>query len=760
MDILRNGTGGEPAQRLQLAERSLSELAQKPISHLGPANIKETVSHLRDAVDCPDREVNLQLDAGRILVGSLPAVAVTSALELAACYARCSEWQRMTAWRERVIQRYEGRTARIDLLELIHPDFGVPAPLPFYEIDSPYSDAVKQAHNDFLHEAWLNGSAAVQVTTDELETLLPPLPKPEELPDSFDLAFIVSAASPSAIHNGDFCLFPGLMHPTSEAGRSTGRFAPVLASAPQEYFQRRWDERSDDRQVYAELVYAPARASEGNVSQRPLSCKYAIIVGDERPIAGHDVIPLGDLYISVETGAFTLHARSLDNRRVILREFHMLNYNRAPTIVRFLAHLNRDSTRTIRPFAWQSGNDYFFTPRLSCGRLILTRATWRLPRKIVTSSKLELKEQLKRYRVPDLVFLSTGDNKLFLDLSTNLGVELMMHHARKIRDSVVRLEESPDVYTEAVWDHRDRPFYAEHVLSVFQSPNADELPEPIQKENTKPTIPLSQRDYHIGSEWISAKLFCGKSDADDLLSGYVSALIANLNAQRSLRRWFFLRYSDSGRFHIRLRLNAAPNRSEFVMHELTSFARELLATDVLRDYELCTYRREVERYGGFAAIDLIEDVFWQDSILALNLLRSNLTDEERLVESLISFDTLCRGLVGTDACIHVASRIAGRAKLPATLRGPLRDAIASVTANRKNLPGDFDAIGLRLRSLEAENIVAPPLQEIIPSVYHMHQNRFGADPSADEIGATFYKKILMGLPFVGIRVPEQIAELA
>jgi thiopeptide-type bacteriocin biosynthesis protein len=87
-------------------------------------------------------------------------------------------------------------------------------------------------------------------------------------------------------------------------------------------------------------------------------------------------------------------------------------------------------------------------------------------------------------------------------------------------------------------------------------------------------------------------------------------------------RWFFIRYGDP-HWHLRLRIHGDPAAlTREVLPRLQERASRLLQEGLVWNVQVDTYVREVERYGGPAAIEIAERLFAADSEAALVLVGS------------------------------------------------------------------------------------------------------------------------------------------
>lgn len=85
-------------------------------------------------------------------------------------------------------------------------------------------------------------------------------------------------------------------------------------------------------------------------------------------------------------------------------------------------------------------------------------------------------------------------------------------------------------------------------------------------------------------------------------------------------RWFFLHYADP-QPHLRLRVHASSEEQCWpLLQALLAWSRQLVERDLIQHCTLDAYEREVARYGGPEAIDVLEQVFSVDSDLCSTLI--------------------------------------------------------------------------------------------------------------------------------------------
>jgi thiopeptide-type bacteriocin biosynthesis protein len=260
-----------------------------------------------------------------------------------------------------------------------------------------------------------------------------------------------------------------------------------------------------------------------------------------------------------------------------------------------------------------------------------------------------------------------------------------------------------------------------------------------------------ERTFPPGSEWVYARLYLGETMADRVLTDAIAPQVRDLLASGTVDRWFFLRYRDP-EFHLRVRF-----------HGDARLAVEALGADLVRRgqawrIELGTYEREVERYGGPEAIELVERMFHADSDAVLELLArlepGEEGQEERWRIALVGAHRLLvdLGLEGSDRFAVVSElrtsrgrelgwghtewvKIGKRFRVERDLLAQLLEsapAEPSLLALGQFRPGlevlearsrVVTPLGDELRKLDLAGRLTVPLTDVASSLLHMHLNR-------------------------------------
>jgi thiopeptide-type bacteriocin biosynthesis protein len=241
-----------------------------------------------------------------------------------------------------------------------------------------------------------------------------------------------------------------------------------------------------------------------------------------------------------------------------------------------------------------------------------------------------------------------------------------------------------------------------------------------------------------GSEWLFAKLYVPPDRENELLAGPVRELCELAVLGGAAHDWFFLRYTDPGS-HLRLRFRGDPEAlTDLLVPRLFRWAAGLQQAGLISALALDTYEREVDRYGGPAAIGLAEDVFCGDSAAVVELLEAIRVSDGELDPvtcACVAVDGLLSAL-GYDVPQRLAwyqaqvrdRRASGAeyrkrsAALRVLLPAPqtLGDAPSAALAERH---ARLRPVGEQLAELEGRGELVATRSAILASHVHMHLNR-------------------------------------
>jgi len=602
-----------------------------------------------------------------------------------------------------------------------------------------------------LEAALARGEQEIELTEKDAEQLAAREPQP--LPDAVQVMAVLAASSEEEADEGRFLLFwKGASGPSGV--RLLGRFCHAdgeLEARVREHLAAEEAARPDA--VFAEVVHLP-QGRVGNILSRPVLRAYEIPYLGRSGAPSERQIPLTDLAITAADQRIVLRSERL-GREVIPRLTSAHNFALGLGLYRFLGALQNQGVIGGLGWGWGALEGAAFLPRVKSGRLVLQRARWRLAEEEIQAlskgsgaARFAGVQRLRaERRLPRRLLLADSDNELLVDLDNVLSVEAWLDVLEGRREALLyELFPRPEELCARGPEGR---FVHELVVPFVRSRAGASAP-PAGAAAAAATGAV-QRSFLAGSEWLYAKLYVGTSTADAVLRDLVGPLTRDAQASGAVDSWFFIRYGDP-HWHLRIRLHGAPGRllSE-VLPALEAAAAPLLAEGRLWRFQLDTYDREVERYGGPAGVVLAERLFHADSEAALAIIETLEGDEgadARWRLALCATDLLL-GDLGLDAEGKRAvlgqvrdaffREFGGGKPLRVQLDGKQRAERRALEAllDPARDPGDL-APGLailrrrseksfplaaELRRLEQAGRLTVPVAQIAPSLVHMQVNR-------------------------------------
>jgi hypothetical protein len=229
--------------------------------------------------------------------------------------------------------------------------------------------------------------------------------------------------------------------------------------------------------TFAEICYAPAGRT-ANIQLRPVLRDYEITyLGSSGATAKHQ-IQLKDLLLSVRDRRIVLRSSVLAKEIVPrISTAHNPTAN-DPKIYRFLCRLEKQDSCDDLRWNWGRLSNSAFLPRLTRGRLILSRATWNLPGdavhqllseepSVVFSKLQQIRETLQ---LPRLVSLVEVGSELLVDFDNVLSLEAFVaqckaHKTITLVESLAEPENLLVTGPEGAYIHELLvPFLTEHPL--------------------------------------------------------------------------------------------------------------------------------------------------------------------------------------------------------------------------------------------------------------------------------------------------------
>jgi len=534
------------------------------------------------------------------------------------------------------LERY-GVDSELPLVDVLNPETGlgppntyhVPArrqPLP--EDSQSRGDGRDQALVDLAMRASRNRVHEVHLNQDQLDALsVWSTDDPHHRPrTSLDLFLQVASSSADAIDAGDWMLVPSTVGYYG-GWQGFGRFFDLFDDTVLERIraQQQLEEGLRPETIFAELNYQPIKSRAANISVHPVGRDFEICVNTTPSLPSSRQIPLEDVMVGANGTGLYLRSRAL-GRRISVTQSHALSPTMAPNICRALLDFSSDGFTPLARFDWGVMRDAPHLPRLVWEKTVLHPAQWTITPDTFSSEDLyperfytACQRWRREWNIPRHVYIIEDDNRLLLDLEHPLWVdELLKEIGRGQRgagSATVRLHEMiPD--PDQLWlrDTDGRRYHSEIVVPLVLR-TLEPIPAIEVGANSSTS---TTRRWLPGDEWIHLKLYAAAESHDAIIAGPLRSLLADEAMTELVDRWFYIRYADPLP-HLRLRFRSGNPDSANLMARCAAWARRLVATGMATDFAFASYDREVERYGGGEAIDAIEEVFWQNSVAAADL---------------------------------------------------------------------------------------------------------------------------------------------
>ena len=333
-------------------------------------------------------------------------------------------------------------------------------------------------------------------------------------------------------------------------------------------------------------------------------------------------------------------------------------------LYRFLCLLQHQAVAATLAWNWGALENAPFLPRVTFGRLLLSRAQWRLTQKEL--NRVDAKKGGEGFRsvqewrasrqMPRWVALVDADNLLPIDFDNVLSVEVLLHFI-EARETATLVELFPSSDELSVEGPEGRFVHELIIPFVRNAGSQTPLTRQAPVKATTNGAPVI-RTFPPGSEWLYLKLYAGAATSDYILRDTVADAVRQALDSGAVDRWFFIRYADPD-WHLRLRLHGDVDRLQSqVLPSLQKTLVPLLNDGRLWRLQLDTYVREVERYGGPAGIALAERLFHADSEAALEIIEMLEPGDQGLDErwrlTLVGVDELLNGF-GFDLAVKLAT---------------------------------------------------------------------------------------------------------
>lgn len=536
---------------------------------------------------------------------------------------------KLEEFKKRIVERYNSNW--IPLMEAIDDELGVAflpgaVDLPLlrgipFASDQPPPDSSPTMLGALLarkaEHAWRNGQIEVELTDDEIAKCQPRSTAKPALSFYGWFSVLSKDLSPDFRLNGADLYLRGIggtsatellsrfAHGEPELSRHLTRIAAA-------------EQNNTPNSILAEVCFGVDQR-HGNIALRPHFRDYEIpyLSGSSQDRARQ--IPVDDILLSVQFNEIQLKSVRLGSFiRPVMSNAHNYLTSRV-ALYRFLGHLQKERVSNFSidwPTLLQHSR---FLPRVRAGSVILVPARWTLnpswersldaaeSSSVIAALRSQLQNQTTW--LPRWVTVADGDQKQVIDLQAPIGLRMLENELRRRPGLVV--EEALSLASGCVTGPEGR-FANEIILPLNWRSDPT-----VAGSSTLPSKAVSEITSFSdsrppGSEWVYFKIYCGLLAGDSVIA-FLSTMSDQLLKSGVIHTWHFIRYSDPLP-HVRARFCRNPDQPYGeVVDEILETLQPALKSQLVWRIQLDTYTREVDRYGGEAALPLFEKAFAADS---------------------------------------------------------------------------------------------------------------------------------------------------
>lgn len=388
------------------------------------------------------------------------------------------------------------------------------------------------------------------------------------------------------------------------------------------------EQRANPDVIFAEIAAYSGDVHTVNINTRRHIRRYEIPLMVHSTLPADRVIPLNDLYVSVQQDEIILRSLSL-NKRIVPRLSSAYNYTRSELpVFRFLCDLQYQGLRadlTLRPEKLLPGLNY--CPRIEYKNCILKEAFWIVKAGDINeiADARDFMEFARQRHISRYFAISNSDRQLVFDLEDPGSINMFLEEAGKAGDLVLKEFFVPPAGNTLLKDREGRG-YIHQMITTLSRTTKSYFPVSLY-----PSLQAGATRYFFpGDEWIYFKIYCATQYANQIIARKIYPLIRKYSSRPDFGIWFFIRYYDPEP-HLRVRIQAKPALLAAMPGLVNQALKPFLKSGLIRRLQVDTYVREIERYGA-DAMEQAETVFMRSSELVAEYMQ-----EERNEDDMIQF---------------------------------------------------------------------------------------------------------------------------
>ncbi len=534
-------------------------------------------------------------------------------------------------FKEDFFKRYE--LNEIPLLEVLDSEVGIgypsnqqsesdPSPLVDHLTFQSEKQTVypkwDQKWMDFLYKAVecaiIKGKKAInlkEVITDDIlsqvEELLPV--------SAFSMCSIIANSSED-LDSGNYLIDYSYTSGPS-AGNLLGRFChldnKIKSFVDEIIFE---EEQHEPGKIYAEIIHM-AESRLGNILARPSLRKYELPIITQESVDEVQTIKMDDLLVYYDNNTIRLKSKRL-NKEIVPRLTTAHNYSLNPIPhYHFLCDLQFQNVSTTLTWNWGPLSHFKHLPRISFGRVILSKERWLISLedlKQYSKQKKINKEMVifyfKEHDIPEKCILTFGENHMPLDLNQTLSFEIFIDHISK-NNYVLITEKLIGSHTQLM--NNEIGSYSNEVIIPWS--------KSVNEEKITYETPQNHYDvkkFYPGSEWVYVKIYCGVKTSDQILEETIFKVLQDSEKKGTVKKFFFIRFTDPD-YHLRVRFLVSDTKQNQLVRSINSALEKYTSENLIWKIQYDTYTPEIKRYG-ILNIKNSESFFHCDSVSILKLI--------------------------------------------------------------------------------------------------------------------------------------------
>ena len=428
-------------------------------------------------------------------------------------------------------------------------------------------------------------------TVDLAETDLEGFPEPLGMPSSFDVMLRLHREP-----DGLRATVSGLGVP---GGSAVGRFTAVIPKARAfaqscvEADAAWWAGQTAGRGILCGVDYIAGTDSINEVAATAQLHPVTLAVNTRPRHPVERVLTLADVYLGYAEGR--VRTVLADGTPVSFRQLNMATTRASAKAIRLLREIS-DAGIRVPYWSWGEAEEVSsHLPEVRYRGVTLVEQRWRCPAP-GEPTEATLRKWLSETGVSRYVFAGERDTRLHLDTWQPLHLNLLL-------DEIVAgnrwLFRAPDPEHLGVVGGAGSGLHSAEVVVTVAAPKTPHVePDLTGRPLHDPTDDV-HRLLLAGGAWTAFAIDLASHSHDRILRAFNDTFPSLAGG------WYFVRYRESGRDQLRLRVR----RSIVDLAEVLAWLADARLSGRIGDYTIPVYHRELERYGGSRSFTCYERLF-------------------------------------------------------------------------------------------------------------------------------------------------------